>query len=179
LSGPPDRLGDGRGKSDRLDAYHAAGAVLAGRVRPVKGAAIGGLRALHLTRRSAVKARTAVLNQIHAILVMAPEPLRAKYRPLSGDRLVMALIRSRGFYAEPVIAETLGGLKELAERHCWLTAQIGRLTTRIDALVSAANPALRAAHGVGPDVAAQLLITAGHNPERLGTGTPITPCNTL
>lgn len=29
------------------------------------------------------------------------------------------------------------------------------------------NPALRAAYGVGPDVAAQLLVTSGTNPHRL------------
>ena len=55
----------------------------------------------------------------------------------------------------------------LAERHRDLTAQIEALTARIDPLVTAANPALRAAFGVGPTVAAQLLITAGNNPDRL------------
>ena len=34
-------------------------------------------------------------------------------------------------------------------------------------LVAAINPALRAAYGVGPDCAGQLLVTAGQNPERL------------
>ena len=38
---------------------------------------------------------------------------------------------------------------------------------QIDALVTEANPGLRAAYGVGPDTAAQLLITAGANPHRL------------
>lgn len=46
------------GKSDLLDAYHAARSVLAGRLSPVKDPTIDGLRALHLARRSAVKART-------------------------------------------------------------------------------------------------------------------------
>jgi transposase len=41
------------------------------------------------------------------------------------------------------------------------------LTAHIDPIVTAANPALRAAIGVGPQVAAQLLITAGLNPDRL------------
>jgi hypothetical protein len=35
--------------------------------------------------------------------------------------------------------------------------------------VTTANPGLRASHGVGSDTAAQLLITAGGNPERLGS----------
>lgn len=155
------------GKSDQLDAYHAARAVLAERISPVKGAGIDGLRALHLARRSAVKARTAAMNQITAILVMAPGPVRAKYRGLTGDRLVAALARCRGFYAEPVTADTVAALKTLADRHRQLGGQINALTARIDPVVTAANPALRAAFGVGPDSAAQLLITAGNNPDRL------------
>ena len=155
------------GKSDRLDAYHAARAVLAERTSPVKDPTIDGLRALHLARRSAVKARTAAINQIKAILIMAPEPVRAKYRPLTTQRLVKTLARNRGFYADPIVADTLAALKILAQRHLELDAQIDVLTARIDPIVTAANPALRAAFGVGPKVAAQLLITAGHNPDRL------------
>ena len=83
----PDRFDRRRaGKSDRLDAYHAARAVLAGRSNPVKGPAIEGVRALHLARRSAVKAQTAAMNQMIAILVMAPDPVRARYRRLHGDQ---------------------------------------------------------------------------------------------
>lgn len=155
------------GKSDRLDAYHAARAVLAERSTPVKDPAIGGLRALHLARRSAVKARTATSNQMKAILVMAPEPLRARFRGLDFDGLVAALLRCRGFYADPIVADTIVALKVLAERHRHLGRQIQALTARIDPIVTAANPALRAAIGVGPHVAAQLLITAGLNPDRL------------
>ena len=77
-------------------------------------------------------------------------------------------IRCRSF-ADPVTVEVLAALKLLADRHRQLTGQIKVLTGRIDALVTAANPALRAAVGVGPDTAAQLLITAGHNPQRLGS----------
>ena len=73
------------GKSDRLDAYHAARAVLAERSSPVKDPALEGLRALNLARRSAVKARTAAINQMRAILVMAPDPVRARFLGLGGD----------------------------------------------------------------------------------------------
>lgn len=154
------------GKSDQLDAYHAARSVLAGRLSPVKDPTIEGLRALHLARRSAVKARTATMNQIVSLLVMAPAALREKFRRLKGQRLVTTLIRTRN-PLDPTAADTLMALKVLADRHRHLTGQIDQLTTRIDPLVSAAHPALRAAHGVGPDTAAQLLITAGNNPDRL------------
>jgi len=155
------------GKSDPLDAYHAARSVLAHRTSPVKDPAIDGLRALHLARNSAVKARTAASNQMKAILIMAPEPVRARFRDLSTDELVPAVLRCRGHYADPTTANTLVALKILAERHRDLRAQITTLTDRIDPLVTAANPALRAAFGVGPQVAAQLLVTAGLNPNRL------------
>jgi hypothetical protein len=51
--------------------------------------------------------------------------------------------------------------------------EIEWLTARIQSQVSAANPALAAAVGVGPAVAAQLLITAGNNPGRSWASAPI------
>lgn len=120
------------GKSDRLDAYHAARAVLAERSSPVKDPAIGGLRPLQLARRSAVKARTAAGNQMKAILVMAPEPVRARFRRLDTEKLVAAVLRCRGFYADRIVADTIVALKVLAERHHDLGRQIqatGRPTT--------------------------------------------------
>lgn len=68
---------------------------------------------------------------------------------------------------DPIARCVLIGLKTLAERHHFLGVQIAELSTEIDELVTTANPGLRASHGVGADTAAQLLITAGGNPERL------------
>jgi transposase len=53
------------GKSDPIDAYAAARAALSGRASVIpKDDAVSGIRALHNAARSAVKARTATLNQI-------------------------------------------------------------------------------------------------------------------
>lgn len=41
------------------------------------------------------------------------------------------------------------------------------MTAELDRVVAAINPGLRVAYGVGPDTAAQLIITAGTNPHRL------------
>ena len=117
-----------------------------------------GLRALSLARRSAVKARTAAINQMKAILVMAPDPVRARFAGLGGDALAEALLRCRGSFADPVAADTVVALKILAERCRGLDRRIETLTVRIDPLVTTANPGLRAAFGVGPAVAAQLLL---------------------
>ncbi|WP_285637452.1 transposase, partial [Actinoallomurus iriomotensis] len=55
----------------------------------------------------------------------------------------------------------------LARRHQQLTAEITDLDELIDPLVTAINPTLLQLNGVGPDVAGQLLVTAGDNPDRL------------
>ena len=57
--------------------------------------------------------------------------------------------------------------KSLAQRVEFPTHQERDLTAQLDARVKQFDPALRAAYGVGPDVAAQLLVTAGTNPHRL------------
>lgn len=157
-----------QGKSDPLDAYHAARAVLSGRATSdPKDQSTEAIRSLHNTRRSAVKARTAATNQITAMLITAPDGIRSKYRALQGHPLITALAKCRTAVVDPVDAAVLTALKALAHRHQFLTAQAEELSTLIDALVTTANPALRAAFGVGPDTAAQLLITAGANPDRL------------
>ncbi|MEJ7705936.1 MAG: transposase [Nocardioidaceae bacterium] len=75
-----------QGKSDPIDAYQAARAVLSGRAQSApKSQDIEALRALLNARRSAVKARTAAMNQIHAMLITAPVELREKYRSPQGE----------------------------------------------------------------------------------------------
>jgi hypothetical protein len=55
----------------------------------------------------------------------------------------------------------------MAQRVEFLEDQDRTVTADLDRLVTAINPSLRAAYGVGPDTAAQLIITAGTNPHRL------------
>jgi transposase len=61
----------------------------------------------------------------------------------------------------------LTALKTLAQRHQYLTSQAGALQDQIRDLARAANPHLLSLRRVGPNTAAQLLITAGGNPDRL------------
>jgi Transposase IS116/IS110/IS902 family len=126
------------------------------------------LRALLAARRSAVKAHTAATNQIHALLVTAPAEVRERYRRHSITALVTALARCRpATYSDPTTVAVLTAGKALAQRTEFLERQKRDLTAQLDVLVQQTNPALRAAYGVGPDTAAQLLVTAGANPERL------------
>lgn len=158
-----------KGKSDPLDAYSAARTALAGDgLATPKDDGTTGLRALHIARRSAVKHRTAVINQIKAMLVSAPEAVREKYRGLTTLKLIEAIVRCRpDTVADPLARSLLIAAKMLAQRVQFLETQAEALEAQIDVLVTAANPGLRAAYGVGPDTAAQLLITAGANPHRL------------
>ena len=167
----PDRSARRRqGKSDPLDAYSAARAVLAGHGLAVpKDPHTGALKALLMARRGAIKARTAAIQQIKDLLVTAPAELRERYRRYHTTlRLVEALARCRPTeHEDPTTVSVLTACKTLAQRVAFLERQDRDLTAELDALTSALNPALRAAYGVGPDTAAQLLITAGTNAHRL------------
>lgn len=156
-----------RGKSDPIDAYQAARAVLTGRAEAVaKDPAIEPLRALVNARRSAVKAASAAMHQIHQMLINAPDTVREKYRDLTNMRLVEALCASRPG-SDPTVRHVQVSLKTLAQRHRFLWEQADALESDVAVIVADLNPGLLAAYGVGPITAAQLLITAGGNPERL------------
>jgi len=158
------------GKSDPIDAYQAARAALGNhRVAPAKNAEqIEGIRALHNARRSAMKARTSAMRQIHAQLITAPTVIREKYRDMASDKRLAVLARMQvPANRTPVERAVLLALKTLAQRCNELQREHERLGVELDLLVTAANPGLRAAYGVGPDTAAQLLLTAGGNPDRL------------
>jgi transposase len=169
----PDRKTRRRqGKSDPIDAIAAARAVLAGvasgapktRTGPVEA-----IRALRVARRGAVKARTAALNQLHGLLVSAPEPLRAELTGLTATELVA---RCAGFRIDPArllepIVATKAALRSIARRIRALEEEIALADARLRPAVTAVAPRTAAIFGAGPDVAGQLLVTAGDNPERL------------
>lgn len=158
-----------QGKTDVLDAYRAARSVLSGEASTdPKRATIEPLRALNITRRSAVKAQQAARRQIDALLVNAPADLRDRHRDLSEAKLLATLAGSRpDQHADPDVADTMHALRSLARRHRDLDEEITELEQRMRDRATAANPALMAIKGVGPVIATQLLITAGDNPDRL------------
>ncbi|MFD3531693.1 IS110 family transposase [Streptomyces sp. NPDC058664] len=166
----PDRAERRRvGKSDPIDAYAAARAALSGRASSTpKDVTVAGIRALRNAARSAVKARTAALNQITHILSNAPDAIRAKFRHLTGTDRTDAPARLRPA-GDALHVAVLSALKSLARRVKELAAGHEELIKALDREVTAHNPGLRAAYGVGPDTAAQLLVTAGGNPERMRT----------
>lgn len=168
---PDRRQRRAKGKSDSLDAYAAAEAVLADKARAVPKAGTGvteSIRMLHLVRAGAVKARTACLNELRALLVTAPAELREQLAGLKGARLAEACARLRPSteLADPA-QSAKAALRHLAARHRALTTEIDTAYAQLKALIEQALPDLLAVHGVGVETAAQLLTTCGDNPDRL------------
>ena len=167
----PDRKTRRHGKSDTIDAEAAARSVQSGRASAVPKTADGPvemIRVLRLTRRSAVKHRTTVINQMAALVTTAPDELRAQLRGLNSTKLVTVAAKFRtGETPDSVLQATRYGLRELARRHERLSEQIARLDAQLDRLVADTAPDLLARPGVGIHTAAALLVTAGDNPERL------------
>jgi len=115
------------------------------------------LRTLKVLQRSATKARTQALNQLRALLVTAPDELRARLRDLTQRDLLATCAAFRvNDDDDSLAAVTRFGLRELAQ----VKLRLKRITEQV-------APALTALKGVGPDVASTLLLAAGDNPERL------------
>lgn len=169
----PDRQERRRlGKSDPIDAEAAARAVLAGKatVQPkFADGPIEAIRALRVARNGAVKARTAAINTLHALVITAPEPLRSQLNVRSTDALVDACLRLRpdaGRLDDPVQA-TKTALRSVAQRAQTLTHEARRLQVRLVQLTKKAAPNTTAVFALGPDTASALLVTIGDNPDRL------------
>jgi transposase len=159
------------GKSDPLDAYAAARAAwcrTATGTPKTRDGHVEAIRALRVARRSAIKARTQATNQLKALLLTAPAPLREQLRPLTTTALLTrcAQLRPTRHLSDPEQA-TKTALRRLAQRHQHLTAEINQANTELHTLISQTAPHLLTIPGVGTDVAGQLLTTAGDNPHRL------------
>ena len=169
----PDR-GDRRkrGKNDDLDAQNAAHAALAGRrtVAPKsRDGTIESPRVLKACRKTAVAARRVALRMIHNTIVCAPDDLRDQLRKLTRMGLVRTPAAWRPDMADyrSVASAYRITLRSLARRYLELHDEIADLDAMIAALVDELAPALVARNSIGHESAAQLLLTAGDNPERL------------
>jgi transposase len=169
---PDRRLRRQRGKSDPIDAEAAARAVLAGKASGAPKLASGpieAIRMLRVARTGAVKAKTAAVNTLHAVLVTAPEPLRGQLRNLSMSKLIDACLRFRPDTAslhDPAQAAKLS-LRSIATRAHALNIECRALKRQLDALTARTAPATSAIFGLGPDTVSALLLTIGDNPDRL------------
>jgi transposase len=169
----PDRTARRRqGKSDPVDAEAAARAALSARATGTpkhRHGQVEALRNLRVARRCAVEHRADIQRRMHALVVTAPDDLRQHLRPLTPTELVRTCAALRPDHdrpGDPTVAAKLA-LRQLARRHTQLSQDITDLDALITPLVADINPHLLATPGIGPDVAGQLLVTAGDNPDRL------------
>jgi len=155
-----------RGKDDGLDAIRAARATLASgeRALPRAGQRREALRLLLLARRSAVDVRRQALVQLRSVIVTAPEELRRELRGLPQKRLLERCSRLRRSSSRTAdeLAVTLV-LRTLARRVQTATAEAAELETEMLGHVRALAPRLLDEPGVGPIVAAQLIIAWSHH----------------
>jgi transposase len=149
----------GRLKSDALDAERAARQVLSGESGglPRLGSQTQALRALLVARESAVVERTAVVNQLRALVLTAPAELRERLEGRSQKQLVEACSRLRGGHDSERAALSLA-LGSLARRARHLQTEADTLQTELHRRVQALAPRLLARRGVGPISAAWLLV---------------------
>jgi transposase len=169
----PDKLDRRRrGKNDDFDAQSAAHAAFAKRrtVTPrSRDGMVESLRVLKVCRKTAVQARRIALQIIQTTIVCAPDRLRDLLRNMSRMKLIRTLAAWRPDltgYRDVEEAYKIG-LKSLARRYLELHDEVADLDDMIEAIVTDLAPELIARNGVGLNSAAQLLLTAGDNPERL------------
>lgn len=155
-------------KNDRIDAIRAARQALA---RDEQGAPRSGglreaLRMVFACREGVLVSRTKAINELKSLIVVAPEALRAQLR---GRSLAVQLARIQQLHvatAAPVeLRLSVVSLQSIAARVRFLSSQLAELDPQLLELIKQhpAGPALLAEAGVGPVVAAQLLISWSHH----------------
>ena len=169
----PARKGERRlvGKSDEIDAEHAARAALSGTgvVTPkLANGQIEAIRLVKIARDTAVKARTTSIITLKAVLVTAGHELRDELEPLSDFDSSQRAQHS----TPPEIWPTRGSRcatrsRYLANRWLDLHEEIKVHTHHLESLTRSAAPNMLDAFGIGADIAAQMLITAGDNNDRV------------
>ena len=170
VSRPDRRLRRLNGKSDTLDAENAARSVLAGFSTAIPKTADGSvemIRQLKVAHDTAVKGRAATMVTLKAMLIHAPEQLRHQMAQKTQIMLArhLAALRPRELQTpDDSIRHTL---RSLARRWQMLDAEAKELATMIEELVMHIAPHLVEPFGIGVHTAAEILIVAGDNPERI------------
>jgi transposase len=162
-----------RGKTDAIDAEMAARHALSLETTVTPKQTIGiveSIRQLRVARDSAVKSRSVAIVQLGDLIRTAPSELREQLAPrktLTGKAALCRRLRPDTHQLnEPLNAAKLA-LRSLARRIALLDGEIAELDTQLTPLVATAAPRTTALIGISTGHAAQLLITAGQNIDRL------------
>jgi len=153
-----------RGKDDTLDAIRAARTALSSEklILPRAGQQREALRLLLLTRRSAVEVRRQAIVQLRSVIVTCPDNLREQLRGLPVTRLLArcSRLRRNGSHADELAARLV--LRTLARRVHAATAEAAELEREILIQVRSLAPQLLNEPGVGPIVAAHIIVAWSH-----------------
>ena len=158
------------GKNDTRDAEAAARNVLSGQATAIPKARDGiveSIRVLRNARASAVKARTQAIIHLKNLVVTAPDDLRESLSGLTTKQLVTRCARMRRSPRLDALSATRTALRTLARRHQILDQEITELDATLAELSARAAPRLLNEPGIGPEIAARLLLVAGENPTRI------------
>lgn len=159
-----------RGKSDTLDAENAARAVLAGHATATPKTADGAvemIRTIKVAKDIAVKGRTSAMISLKQVLVNAPTELREELEPLTKMALLRRCAALIPGPMDSVHAACVHTLRSIARRWLDLDEEISEHERILTDLAAGLAPDLITAFGIGTDVAAELLIVAGNNIERV------------
>lgn len=154
-------------KNDRIDAVAAARTAMARehQCEPRSRGIREGLRQVLSTRQAVLVSRTKAINELKSLIVVAPEHLRAGLRGRSLTRQ-LDRIEAMDSPAAATIEHrvTVFTMQSIAARIRFLFEQTSQLEPELLALVHQhpAGPTLLAEPGVGPIVAAQLLVSWSH-----------------
>lgn len=162
---PRRRGGRRRGKSDALDAVEAAREALGRRhqTQPRTGTQRAALAELLVVRRSAVDAARVAQLQLHAMVIKAPEQLRARFRGQSTPMMVATATRLRIRTGDDLhTATTITLMRTVARRCCTLQREAAEHHQTIEQMVTRWRPDLLGIYGVGPIVAAIVLCAWSH-----------------
>ena len=149
-------------KTDAIDAVRAARETLGHQHQtlPRRRGDREALRVLLTTRRHAASGRVAAINQLKALIVGAPEELRAELRGVATKGQIDRCVGLRDRPARPLEHRmTVCALRTTAGRIRALQGEIDQLTAALDPLVASIAPWLVELPGVGPITAAQILVS--------------------
>ncbi|ASR05313.1 IS110 family transposase [Gordonia rubripertincta] len=163
------------GKTDQLDAYAAAMAVLTGRADAVAKDTTGiveSIRMLYLARTSAVDEATRIGNQIRDLCTTAPaacaDNVRAATTTAQRLTVIEALPAPGPDVSAPAAAFIRAG-RSLVARYRAARREVTSLTGELHNLLDKVVPTVLSRPHIGPVTAARLVITVGENADRMRT----------
>lgn len=159
------------GKSDSLDAESAARSVLNGQATALAKTQAGAsemIRHLKIARDSAVKAKSQAMITLKALIINAPEELRATCEQIKGPiTLIRRIAALRPGEITSPTASAKASMRAIARRWLALHEEIQAHERELERMVCEKAPELMTSHGISTLTVAEMLILVGDNPERI------------